>query len=206
MTDDDRLTAPADGVTVGVPQPMPPPWERTIRPLITAEQIAKRVAELGAEITRDYGDKELTVVAVLKGSFLFVADLCRAIGSRKARFDFLRLLSYGDEKRSSGEVQIIADLTHPVEGRHVLVVEDIIDTGLTMSFLLEMLAARRPASVKVCSLLDKPARRKVPVRIDYIGFTIEDLFVAGYGLDLEQYCRNLSFVGVAEKEKEKEKE
>ena len=170
----------------------------TVRTLLSAQQIAERVKQLGAEITRDYQDQELVLVCVLKGSFLFGADLARAIASTQLQIDFLGLASYGDETRSSGVVQITYDLTRPVEGKHVLIVEDIVDTGLTMTYLLENLATRHPASVRLCSLLHKPSRAQKEVKIDYLGFTIPDLFVIGYGLDYAQRYRNLDYIGVLE--------
>ena len=172
--------------------------EKKIKELLTAEKIAARIAELGAEITRDYEGRELVLVGVLKGSFLFMADLARAISSTEVRIDFLGLASYGDETTSSGVVQITADLSKPVEGKHVLVVEDIVDTGLTMDYLMDNLRTRHPASVKLCSLLHKPSRQKKTVPIDYLGFTIPDLFVVGYGLDYAQRYRNLPYIGVLE--------
>lgn len=179
--------------------------EPTLRPLLTAEQIAARNAELGRQIAADYADKDLTVVGVLKGSFVFVADLAREIhlAQRQAgqsgasvSIEFLGLESYGDETRTSGVVKITADLTRPIEGKHVLVVEDIIDTGLTMAYLLDNLATRHPASIKICSLLHKPSRTVKEVQIDYLGFTVPDLFVIGYGLDYQQRYRNLPFIAV----------
>jgi hypoxanthine phosphoribosyltransferase len=172
--------------------------ERKVRELLSREKIASRVAELGAEITRDYEGKELVLVCVLKGSFLFMADLARAIPGHHVLVDFLGLASYGDATRSSGVVQITADLTKPVEGKHVLVVEDIVDTGLTMEYLLENLRTRHPASVKLCALLHKPDRAVKQIPIDYLGFTVPDLFVVGYGLDFAQRYRNLPFIGVLE--------
>jgi hypoxanthine phosphoribosyltransferase len=181
------------------------PSEPKLRPLLTSEQIAARNAELGRQIARDYADKELTVVGVLKGSFMFVADLVREIYNAQRALglsggtlstEFLAVQSYGDATTTSGVVQITADLTNPVEGKHVLIVEDIVDTGLTMSYLLENMATRRPASVKLCSLLHKPARSQKQVPIDYLGFTIEDLFVVGYGLDYKQRYRNLPLIAV----------
>jgi hypoxanthine phosphoribosyltransferase len=172
--------------------------DKKIRELFSAETIASRVKELGQEITRDYEGKELVLVGVLKGSYAFTADLARAIASMHVRIDFLGLASYGDETTSSGVVQITSDLTRPVEGQHVLVVEDIVDTGLTMDYLMDNLRTRHPSSVKLCSLLHKPSRQKKAVPIDYLGFTIEDLFVVGYGLDYAQRYRNLPFIGVLE--------
>src|SRR5262245_26946135 len=145
---------------------------RKVRQLLSAEAISARVKELGAQIARDYEGKELVLIAVLKGSFLFVADLARHIPGAQVQIDFLGLQSYGDETRSSGVVQITYDLTKPIEGKHVVVVEDIVDTGLTMAYLLENLATRHPATVKLCSLLHKPSRTIKPVAIDYLGFTI----------------------------------
>ena len=166
--------------------------------LLTTETLQARVAELGAEITRDYqGTHDLVVVPILKGSFLFAADLIRHI-DLDLSIEFLGLRSYGAGTESSGVVQITYDLTQPVMGRDVLVVEDIVDTGLSMRYLLENLATRQPRSVKLCSLLHKPARSRVKVPIDYLGFTIEDRFVVGYGLDYAEKYRNLPYIGVME--------
>lgn len=168
--------------------------ERQPEVLISEAALASRIAELGAKISADYGDRELVVVGVLNGCFLFMADLIREI-QPTLRCDFLGLSSYGDATKSSGVVRITKDLQKPIEGKHVLVVEDIIDTGLTMAYLKKNLATRRPASVKVVSLLSKPARRQVDVEIDYLGFTIEDRFVVGYGLDYQGTMRNLKYIG-----------
>lgn len=162
--------------------------------MLSAETIQARVVEMGAQITRDLRGQNLTVVGVLRGSFIFMADLVRAI-DLPLSCDFLGLSSYGASTKSSGVVQITKDLGDPVEGRHILVIEDIIDTGLTMAYLLENLATRKPASVQIASLLSKPARRQVEVDIDYLGFTIEDRFVVGYGLDYAGEYRNLPFIG-----------
>lgn len=169
-----------------------------IREQISAAEIKSRIAELGAQITKDYAGQELVLVGVLKGSILFLADLAREIKSNDVRIEFLGVQSYGDETSSSGVVQITFDLTKPIEGKHVLVVEDIVDTGLTMEYILSNLETRRPASVKLCSLLHKPSRMKKPTKIDYLGFTIPDLFVIGYGLDYAQRYRNLPYIGVLE--------
>jgi len=169
-----------------------------IREQISAAQLAARIKELGAEITKDYAGQELVLIGVLKGSILFLADLAREIKSSEVRIEFLGVQSYGDETTSSGVVQITFDLTKPIEGKHVLVVEDIVDTGLTMEYILSNLRTRRPASVKLCSLLHKPSRMKKPTTIDYLGFTIPDLFVIGYGLDYAQRYRNLPYIGVLE--------
>lgn len=168
-----------------------------VKTLITAEAIQERVAQMGAEITTEYAGKELVVVPVLKGSFMFAADLVRHI-DLELSVDFLGLRSYGDGVETSGVVQITSDLTKPVEGKNVIVVEDIVDTGLTMKYLFENLETRKPASVRIASLLHKPARTRVDVHIDYLGFTIEDVFIVGYGLDYAEKYRNLPFLGVVE--------
>ncbi|MFO0724627.1 MAG: hypoxanthine phosphoribosyltransferase [Myxococcota bacterium] len=165
--------------------------------MIDAATIQRRVEELGEQIAKDYQQHDLTVVGVLNGSYIFMADLTRAI-RLPIRIDFLGLSSYGSASESSGVVAITKDLSGPVEGRHILIVEDIIDTGLTMAYLLQNLRTRRPASVKIASLLSKPARRQVDVSIDYLGFTIEDRFVVGYGLDFDGRHRNLPYLGVVE--------
>lgn len=171
-------------------------WYRdTVETLYGEEQIAARVRELGAAISRDYHDNDLVLLCVLKGSVLFAADLARAIDI-PLRLEFLGVQSYGDDIKSSGVVQITLDLTRPIEGEHVLVVEDIVDTGLTLDYILSTLKTRNPASVRVCSLLHKPARMKKQVPIDYLGFTIDDVFVVGYGLDWAQKYRNLPEIGV----------
>ena len=164
--------------------------------LLSAEMIDRRVAELGARITSDYADRgdNLTLLGVLKGSFLFLADLFRHV-ALPASVDFIGIASYGDATQSSGVVQITSDVTRSIEGRDVIVVEDIVDTGLTAQYLLDNLRTRHPASVKLCSLLHKPARTQVRVPIDYLGFEIPDHFVVGYGLDIAQQFRNLSFIG-----------
>jgi len=169
---------------------------RDVKELISSARIAERVRELGAQITRDYAGQELVLVGVLKGSFLFLADLARAIESTEVRVEFLGVQSYGDETSSSGVVEITFDLKKPIDGKHVLLVEDIVDTGLTMDYVKKNLSTRNPASVKLCSLLHKPARQKVATHIDYLGFTIDDLFVVGYGLDFAQRYRNLGYIGV----------
>ena len=165
--------------------------------LLSTDQIAARVRELGAQITKDYEGRRLVLVSVLKGSFIFTADLCRAIDTQ-LRIEFLGVRSYGEGTSTSGVVQITQDLSKPIEGEDVLIVEDIVDTGLTIAHLLELFRTRHPASIKVCSLLHKPARTKIEVPIDYLGFTIEDRFVVGYGLDWAERYRNLPFIGVVE--------
>lgn len=166
-----------------------------IKPIIDAGTIAQRVAELGRAITHDYLGKDLIVVPVLKGSYVFAADLVRHIDLDVA-IDFLGVRSYGDGQDSSGVVQITTDLSHSIEGKHVILVEDIVDTGLTVSYLSENLATRQPASVKIAALLHKPARTRVPVDIDYLGFTVDDVFIVGYGLDHAQKFRNLPYLAV----------
>lgn len=166
--------------------------------MLTAKEIAARVAELGAEIAKDYQGKRLVLVCVLKGSFVFASDLARAIDA-PLRVDFLGTRSYGEGTESSGVVQITQDLSRPIEGEDVLLVEDIVDTGLTIAHLMDLLRVRSPASVKICSLLHKPARARVQVKVDYLGFTIEDRFVVGYGLDFGEHYRNLPYIGVIER-------
>jgi hypoxanthine phosphoribosyltransferase len=163
--------------------------------LLSADAIQQRVLALGQQIAADYGGKSLVLLCVLKGSFVFAADLSRAI-DLPLRVEFLGVRSYGDDTRSSGVVQITLDLTRPIAGEHVVIVEDIVDTGLTLSYLREQLLARTPASVKVCALLHKPSRSVSPVQIDYLGFTVDDVFVVGYGLDHAERYRNLPYVGV----------
>jgi len=163
--------------------------------LISAEQIARRVREMGAQIERDYQGKELVLLGVLKGSYMFISDLARSI-DLPLSIDFIGLSSYGEATESSGVVKITSDLAKPIENKHVLIVEDIVDTGLTMRYLLDNLATRRPASVKLCTLLHKPSRARTRIPIDYLGFQIEDRFVVGYGLDHEDKYRNVPFIGV----------
>ncbi|MSP25612.1 MAG: hypoxanthine phosphoribosyltransferase [Myxococcales bacterium] len=170
-----------------------------ISTLYTAAEIAVRVAALGVQIARDFEGQRIVLVCVLKGSFVFTADLARAIDGN-VRCEFLGVQSYGEGTESSGVVQITQDLTRSVENEHVILVEDIVDTGLTIAHLLELFRTRRPASVKVCALLHKPARTRVEVPIDYLGFTIDDKFVVGYGLDFNQRYRNLPFIGVVEQD------
>jgi hypoxanthine phosphoribosyltransferase len=167
------------------------------RSLVSAEVIARRVAALGSEIADKVPEGELTVVGVLRGAFIFMADLVRAI-PRQLRCDFLGVRSYGDATVSSGIVEITSDLLLPIEGQHVLLVEDIVDTGLTLQYLVEILEARRPKSLSVCALLSKPSRRRVDVRVDFVGFEIPDEFVVGYGLDAAQQHRQLPYIGVLE--------
>jgi hypoxanthine phosphoribosyltransferase len=178
----------------------PPAWNRAapeepFAELISAEAIAARVAELGTQITNDYrGKSDVVVVGVLKGSVIFLADLVRHI-ALPISVEFIGISSYGDATVSSGVVQITQDVSRPLENKHVIVVEDIVDTGHTVHYLLENLATRRPASIRLASLLHKPERQERQVTIDYLGFTIPNKFVVGYGLDIAQQYRNLPFIG-----------
>jgi len=163
---------------------------------IEQARIAARIAELGAEIRRDVGpDEPVHVIAVLKGAFVFMADLVRTI-SGPVTLDFIAVSSYGAGTSSSGQVRLLKDLDRSIEGRHVVIVEDIVDTGLTLSYLQEILWARAPKSVRTACLLSKPSRRKVEVPVEYVGFTIEDRFVVGYGLDFDEQYRQLPYIGV----------
>lgn len=161
---------------------------------ISAEKISTRVREMAAAVTAGIPPGPLTVIGVLRGSFIFTADLVRSI-ERELACDFLTVRSYGDATVSSGVVEIVADLASPIAGRHVLLVEDIVDTGLTLKYLTELLLARSPASLQVCALLSKPSRRRTAVTIDHVGFEIEDRFVVGYGMDAAQRFRNLPYIG-----------
>lgn len=169
-------------------------YKNDVDVMLDADTVAAKVRELGAQITKDYQGKELTLVAVMKGSLFFAIDLARAI-DLPLKLEVLGVTSYSGTE-TTGEVRITSDVTKPMAGRHLLVVEDIIDTGLTMKFLLENLGARHPASLKICTLLEKPARARTKVPIDYKGFVIEDKFVVGYGLDYDERYRNLPFIGV----------
>ncbi len=167
--------------------------------LLTGEAIKRRIAELGEEITQDYQGSELLVLGILKGAVLFMADLIREI-KLPLTFDFMAVSSYGASTYSSGVVRILKDVERSVEGVHILIVEDIVDTGLTLKYLKENLSRRNPESVKVVTLLDKPGRRKVDMIPDYNGFAIPDEFVVGYGLDFNQKFRNLPYIGVLKPE------
>src|SRR5438477_1040398 len=166
-----------------------------IEVLITAEEIQKRIAEIGADIARDYAGKNPLLIGVLKGACLFLSDLMRA-ADLKLGVEFMAISSYGAGMRTSGEVRIMKDLDVAIEGRHILVVEDIVDTGLTLSYLLANLKSRGAESVKLAALLDKYERREKDVSIDYLGFKIPDKFVVGYGLDFAERYRNLPYIGV----------
>lgn len=170
-------------------------YEKDVGTLIDEAKLQARIREMGAEITRDYQGKELTLVCVLKGSTFFAMDLARHI-DLPLTLEFLGVSSYQGGTETTGEVRITTDVSKPMAGKHLLVIEDIIDTGLTMRFLLENLRARHPASVKVASLLEKPSRARTKVDIDYKGFVIDDVFVVGYGLDYAEKYRNVPFIGV----------
>jgi len=168
--------------------------------LITEEQIRDKVRELGARVSRDYSDTSVTLVSVLKGSLPFMADLMRAI-EIPVQIDLMEVSSYGGATtETSGLVRILKDLSSSISGKDVLIVEDIIDTGLTLNYLLRYLRGKNPKSLRICALLDKPARRLVEIQIDYLGFTIPDEFVVGYGLDFGEFYRNLPFIGVLRRE------
>ena len=167
--------------------------------LIDEQAIAAKVRELGTAIADDYRGKDVVLVSILKGALPFLADLMRQMPI-PLTLDFLEVSSYGEATESSGVVRILKDLAKPIEGRHVVVVEDILDTGQTLAYVIEHLRSMQPASVLLCTLLDKPARRIVPIPIDYRGFEIPDKFVVGYGLDYAERYRNLPFIGVLKPE------
>ena len=165
------------------------------RVLFSEEELDKRVSEIAAEINRDYAGKEPMLISVLRGSFVFMADLIRKI-EVPCTVDFMSVSSYGRGTTSSGQVQITKDLSDDIEGKDIIVVEDILDSGNSLSYLLQLLQARKPASMKLCTLLDKPDRRVKEVHVDYTGFTIPDEFVVGYGLDYAEKYRNLPYIGI----------
>jgi hypoxanthine phosphoribosyltransferase len=167
--------------------------------LITSEEIREKTAELARRITADYEGKDLLLVCVLKGGLMFLADLMREI-RLPLEIDFMAVSSYGDGTESSGVVRILMDLETNIQGRNVLIVEDIIDTGRTLNYIIQNLRTRRPASLKICTLLNKPARRILDIPVDYVGFVIPDRFVIGYGLDYGEIYRSLPFVGVLKPE------
>lgn len=167
--------------------------------LITRQQILEKTAELGHRITEDYRDKNPLLICILKGGLMFLADLMRQI-QLPLEIDFMAVSSYGDSTESSGVVRILMDLERNIQGRHVLIVEDIIDTGRTLTYIIENLRTRGPASIRVCTLLNKPARRELDIPLDYVGFDIPDEFVVGYGLDYGEIYRNLPFLGVLKPE------
>jgi hypoxanthine phosphoribosyltransferase len=175
------------------------------RPIVTQEQMRARIREMGRQITNDYSGKDLILVGVLKGAYAFYADLARAIRI-PIRVDFIVVTSYGARSKTSGKVKLVSDLTEEIKGRDLLLVEDIIDSGLTISYLMKTLAKRKPRSIKVCTLLSKPERRVVDVTIDYEGFRIPNKYVVGYGLDYQQKYRNLPYLAVLDKVDEPEQE
>lgn len=168
-----------------------------IKVLIGEEEVNRRIRELGEQISADYAGKSLHLVSVLKGGVFFTCELAKRI-TIPVTIDFMSVSSYGDEKSSSGVVRIVKDLDETLEAKDVMVVEDIVDSGRTLSYLLKMLRARRPASLKLCTLLDKPSRRTHEVQVDYTGFKVPDEFIVGYGLDYAQKYRNLPYIGVVE--------
>jgi len=165
-------------------------YQPQLKILISRDEIAKAIDRLAREIKRDYQDKQPLLICVLKGSFVFMADLIRQL-DLPLELDFVRLSSYGAARESSGKVRVIQGVKTAIKGRHVLVIEDIVDTGITISFLLDYLKRKKPASLKLCALTDKPSRRRVPVPIDYRGFTVPNKFIVGYGLDCDERFRNL---------------
>lgn len=173
--------------------------DHILRVLYSERQLKRRVKELGAEITKDFQGKNLVLVSVLRGSYIFMADLSRQIDLPCA-VDFMAVSSYGKGTSSSGQVKIIKDLSDPIEGKDLLIVEDILDSGNTLYYLREVLSARKPASISICTLLDKPERRQKDIKPNYSGFLIPDEFVVGYGLDYAEEYRNLPYIGVLKPE------
>lgn len=172
---------------------------RELEALIGADELKERIIELGTQISKDYKGKELCLVCVLKGGVMFMVDLAKEIRI-PLTMDFMAVSSYGNETSSTGVVKIVKDLDESIEGKDVIIVEDIIDSGRTLTYLIQILKDRNPNSVKVCTLLDKPERRIVKVNVDYVGFSIPDKFVVGYGLDYKQLYRNLPYIGIIEEE------
>ena len=169
----------------------------TVRVLVEEEEVDKRIRDLGEQISKDYEGKEVHLICVLKGGVFFMCELAKRI-TVPVSMDFMSVSSYGDGTASSGVVKIAKDLDETLEGKDVLIVEDIIDSGRTLSYLIEILKKRNPASIRLCTLLDKPERRVTDVKVDYVAFNIPDEFVVGYGLDYAQKYRNLPFIGVIE--------
>ena len=163
--------------------------------LYTEEELRSRVRELGSQITADYAGREPLLISVLRGSYIFMADLTRAI-HLNVTVDFMAVSSYGAGTVSSGQVEIKKDLSDSIEGKDLIIVEDILDSGNTLYYLLDVLRARKPASIRLCTLMDKPERRTRPIKADYVGFTIPDAFIVGYGLDYAEKYRNLPYVGI----------
>jgi hypoxanthine phosphoribosyltransferase len=173
------------------------------RPIVTQEEMRARIKELGKQITADYTGKDFVLVGVLKGAYAFYADLARAIRI-PMRVDFLVVTSYGSQSKTSGKVKVVTELTEDIKGKDVLLVEDIVDSGLTAQYLIKTLAKRKPKSIKVCTLLSKPERRTIDVTLDYVGFKIPNNYVVGYGLDYQQKYRNLPYLAVLDMEGEQE--
>lgn len=191
------MSSPAEEAALAPPPAAADGRPRPGRIIIAASALQARIAELGQAIAADYAGKDPVVVGVLQGAFLFMADLIRATPIELVT-DFIGLSSYGSRTRSSGEVRLVSDLSMSVEDRHVLIVEDIVDTGLTLAYLQRNLRARHPASVRTCVLADKVERREVPVRVDYVGFAIPNVYVVGYGFDYGGVYRNLPYVAALE--------
>lgn len=168
-----------------------------IRVLLSEEEVDNRIKEIGEQISKDYAGEEVHVICVLKGGVFFMCELAKRI-TLPLSMDFMSVSSYGNEKQSSGIVKIVKDLDEPLDGKNVIIVEDIIDSGRTLSYLIEILKKRNPKTLKLCTLLDKPERRVTDVKVDYVGFNIPDEFVVGYGLDYMQKYRNLPYIGVVE--------
>lgn len=168
-----------------------------IRVMISEQEVDKRIKEMAAQITKDYEGKEVHLICVLRGSVFFTCDLAKRL-EIPVTIDFMSVSSYGDATESSGRVKIVKDLDDSIEGKDVIIIEDIIDSGRTLSYLMELLSCRKPNTLKLCTLLDKPERRVTDVAVDYVGFNIPDEFVVGYGLDYAQKYRNLPYIGVVE--------
>lgn len=170
-----------------------------IKELISKQELEGKVRELGKQITNDYEGEEVTLVGLLRGSVVFLADLCREI-DLEVKIDFMNVSSYGNGMESSRDVKILKDLDDSIKGKNVIIVEDIIDTGYTLDLVISMLQERQPKSLKIATLLDKPARREINMDIDYVGFVIPDVFIVGYGIDYSQKYRNLNYIGIVEGE------
>jgi len=175
------------------------------RPIVTQEQMRARIREMGRQISADYAGKDLVLVGVLKGAYAFYADLARAIRI-PVRVDFIVVTSYGSQAKTSGKVNLVTELTEEIKGKDVLLIEDIVDSGLTVQHLMKSLAKKKPRSIKVCTLLNKPARRVVDVQIEYVGFKIPNQYVVGYGLDYRQKYRNLPYLAVLDQMDDQEEE
>jgi hypoxanthine phosphoribosyltransferase len=173
------------------------------RPIVTQEEMRARIKELGKQIANDYAGKDLVLVGILKGAYAFYADLARAIRI-PMRVDFLLVTSYGSQSKTSGKVKVITELTEDIKGRDVLLVEDIVDSGLTVEYLIKTLGKQKPKSIKVCTLLSKPERRTIDVPLEYVGFKIPNQYVVGYGLDYQQKYRNLPYLAVLDMEGQEE--